>query len=109
MLSQGNGLCRGLDPQVLGQARPAGGIDLQGGSRIPQRQVHAHEAAIRLLRERIEGQPARERGARLLQLPTGLLPGREPLAEQLHAHLPLLLLLEHPFVKRGLLSKPEPV
>ncbi len=71
--------------------------------------MHAHEAPAGLLGQRIEGQPARERGARLLQFPTGLLPGGEPLAEQGHAHLPLLLLLEHPLVEGELLSQPEAV
>ncbi len=71
--------------------------------------MHAHEASGGLLRERIEDQPARERGARLLQLEACLLPGREPLAEQLQAHLALLLLLEHPLVKGGLLPQPEAV
>ncbi len=42
-------------------------------------------------------------------LPAGLLPGGEPIAEQLHAHLPLLLLLLDPLVKGGFLAQPEAV
>ncbi len=79
MLGQGNGFRRGCDLQRLGQACPAGGVDLQGGARLTQRQVHAHQAPAGLLRQRIERQPARERSFGLLQLPTGLLPGREPI------------------------------
>ena len=108
-LRQSHRLCRRFNLQLLGQARPAGGVDLQGGGRVAQPQVDAHEAPVGLLRQRIEGQPARERGARLLQLPSGLLKGGEPLAEQLHAYLPLLLRGLHPLVKGGLLPQPEPV
>src|SRR5438045_2816624 len=53
-LRQRHGVRRRLDLQLLGQARAAGGVDLQGGARLAARQVHAHEALIRLLRQRIE-------------------------------------------------------
>ncbi len=45
----------------------------------------------------------------MLQLPGGFLPGGEPLAEQLHAHLPLLPLLLDPLIKRSVLAQPEAV
>jgi hypothetical protein len=109
LVRQGDGLRRGLDAQVLGQARPQGGVDLPGGAWVAQRQVDTHEAPTGLLRERIEGQPARERGAGWLQLPASLLKGGEPIQQEVQAHLPLLLRLEHPLVKGGLLPQPEPV
>jgi hypothetical protein len=107
VVRQGEGVRRGLDLQLLGQARPAGGEDLQRSGRIPQRQIDPHEAARGLLLECIERQPAREGDAGLLQLEAFLLPGREPLEEELQAHLPLLLLLLVPLVKRGFLAQPE--
>gem|GEM_PF-3859413 len=97
------------DLQRLGQPCPTGGVDLQSGACLAQRQVHTHQAPVGLLRQRIERQPARERGARLLQLPIGLLPGGEPIAEQLQAHLPLALLQPHPLVKGSFLAQPEAV
>ena len=109
LFRQGNGLRRGLDAQVLGQSGPQGGVDPACGAGVAQRQVDTHEAPAGLLRQRINGQPARERGARLLQLPAFLLPGREPIQEEVQAHLPLLLRLKHPLVKGGLLPQPEAV
>ena len=106
---QGDRFRRGLDLQRLGQARPAGGVDLPGGRRISQRQVHAHQAPVGLLRERIERQPAREGRSGLLLLPDFLLPGGEPIEEHLQAHLPLLLLLLDPLVKGSVLAQPEAV
>src|SRR5260370_42216324 len=46
---------------VLGQARPAGGIDLQGGDRIATRQVQTHKTLIGLRRQANERQPAAQR------------------------------------------------
>src|SRR5947199_68088 len=60
-----------------------------------------------LRRERIERQPAREGDAGRLQLPGTFLPGGEPITEELQAHLPLLLLLLDPLVKRSFLAQPE--
>ena len=108
-LSQGDGFRRGCDLQRLGQPCPTGGVDLQSGAGRDKRQVHTHQAPVGLLRQRIERQPSRERGARLLQLPIGLLPGGGPLAEQLQAHLPLALLQPHPLVKGSFLAQPEAV
>ena len=71
--------------------------------------MDAHEAPGGLLRERIQRQPARERGFGRLQLEAFLLPGGEPLQEELHAHLPLLLLLLMPLVKGCFLAQPEAV
>src|SRR5260370_11831269 len=71
--------------------------------------MRAHEATIGLLLQGIKRQPAQQGGTGLLQLPSGLLPEGEPLAEQLQAHLPLLLLLLVPRVKGGLLAQPEAV
>ncbi|HEX6551157.1 MAG TPA: hypothetical protein VF026_00220, partial [Ktedonobacteraceae bacterium] len=39
----------------------------------------------------------------------GLVPGGEPIEEQVQAHLPLLLLQLHPLVKRSFLTQPEAV
>ena len=71
--------------------------------------MQAHEAARGLLRERLERQPAREGGDGWLPLEGFLLPGREPIQQELHAHLPLLLLLLDPFVKGSLLAQPEAI
>jgi hypothetical protein len=49
-LCQGGGFRRGLDLQRLGQLRTARGVDLQRGARIAQREMHAHQAPIGLLR-----------------------------------------------------------
>ena len=45
----------------------------------------------------------------LLQLSADLLPGREPIEEQLQAHLPVLLLLLVPHIKASFLAQPEAV
>ena len=71
--------------------------------------MHPHQAPVGLLRERIECQPAREGVSCLLQFPGSLVPGREPLAEQLQAHLPLPLLLLDPLVKGDFLAQPEAI
>ncbi len=71
--------------------------------------MQAHQAARRLLRKRIQRQPARERVFGRLQLPATLLEGREPLEEEMQAHLPLLLLLLVPRIKAGVLAQPEAI
>ncbi|HEX6553594.1 MAG TPA: hypothetical protein VF026_12585 [Ktedonobacteraceae bacterium] len=109
VLGQRDGLRGGLDLQLLGQARATGGVDLQGGAGIALRQVQAHQAAIGLLLQGVQGQPAREDGAGLLVLEGGLVPAGEPIEEQVQAHLPLLLLQLHPLVKRSFLTQPEAV
>ncbi len=109
MLGQGDGLRRWLDLQLLGQPHPATGVDLQGAAQLALRQLHAHEAPIDLLGERIERQPAREGGHGLLMLPGSLVQGGEAIKEPVQAHLPVVLLLLVPFVKRGLLAQPEAV
>jgi hypothetical protein len=107
--ARAHGVRRRFDPQRLGQARPAGGVDLPSSRRIPLHQVRAHQTPIGFLRKRIERQPAREGDHGLLLLPAFLLPGGEPIAEQQQAHLPLLLLLLDPLVKRSVLAQPEAV
>ncbi len=109
MLSQGDGVRRRLDLQLLGQPCPADAVDLQGGRWISQCQVHAHQAPVRLLLQWIERQPACEGDSGLLQLPSGLLPGGEPIEEELQAHLPLVLLLLEPLVKGRVLAQPEAI
>ena len=74
VLSQGDGFGGGRDAQLLSQARPAGGVDLQGRTGIAQGQMHAHQAAIGLLLQWVGRQPAREGDAGRLQFPAGLLP-----------------------------------
>ncbi len=93
---QGDRLRRGRDLQRLGQVRLEGGIDLQGGSRIPSCQGHAHEAPGGLFRQRIERHPPCEGGPGRLKLPGGFLPEGEPIQQQEQAHLPLALLLLAP-------------
>src|SRR5258708_271368 len=69
VFSQGNGFRGGLDLRLLGQPRPAGGVDLQGGRRIAQRQLHPHQAPVGLLLQRSERQPAQQGGCGLLCSP----------------------------------------
>ena len=68
-----------------------------------------HQAPGGLLRERLERQPAGEGDAGRLQLPGGLLPGGEPIEEELQAHLPVVVVLLDPLVKAGFLAQPEAV
>ena len=109
MFRHGDRLRRGRDLQCLGQVRLEGGIDLQGGSRIPSCQEHAHEAPGGLFRKPIERHPPREGDAGRLKLPGGFLPEGEPIQQQEQAHLPLALLLLAPRVKGSVLPQPEAV
>jgi hypothetical protein len=74
-LGQDHGLRGRLDTQLLGQPCAQGGVDLARGGRVALRQVDAHETPGGLLRERIQRQPARERGFGRFQLEAFLLPG----------------------------------